>query len=81
MRLGEEMDFRGRTYFAVAILTTSLTLILPIRAWGFDQESFYVRQPEVEKRELEFEETGPSSQVQVGRKTLIKAMRSKPRTG
>jgi len=78
MDFGRSGFWLGRSYFAVTILTTSLTLLLPIRAWGFDQESFYVRQPEVEKGELEFEEhgaffSGPSREEDLNQSHEIEA--------
>jgi hypothetical protein len=79
MDFGGNGFWLGRIYFAVAILTTSLTLILPTRAWAqFDQETFYVRQPEVEKGETEFEEhgaffSGPSSEENLSQSHEIEA--------
>jgi hypothetical protein len=69
----------SRISFAIAILTTSFTLILPTQAWAqFDQESFYVRQPEVEKGKIEFEEhgaffSGPSNEENLSQSHEIEA--------
>jgi hypothetical protein len=60
--LGVEMDNTGtgsrwsRVLVAAAMLFTCVTLLTAHQAWA--QDSFYVRQPEVEKGETEIEEHG-----------------------
>ena len=69
----------AKPWWAASMLLACVTLLAPVRASAqFDQESFYVRQPEVEQGVTEIEEhgavfSGPTTEENLGQSHEIEA--------